>query len=73
MQLLQSGRTVTVANGIIAVPSPQVFFEYTGKTGMTVVGSWTGRSYRFSKPGARVPINASDVGSLAGIPNLRRA
>ena len=73
MQLSLNGQTAAGANRIIAVPSPQVLFEYTGKTGMTVVGSGTGRSYRFSEPGARVPIDAGDVHSLAGVPNLRRA
>ena len=72
MQLSLSGQTAAVANRIIAVPSPQVLFEYTGKTGMTVLGSGTGRSYRFSEPGARVQIDARDVHSLVGIQNLRR-
>jgi hypothetical protein len=72
MRVSLSGQATAVENRMIAVPSPQVLFEYTGKTGMTVVGSGTGRSYRFSVPGARVLIDARDVHSLVGVENVRR-
>ena len=49
-----------------------IVFQYTGNTGMTVVGSATGQTYRFSAPGLRVQIDARDVPSLAGVPNLIR-
>ena len=55
-----------------AQQAPMLVFEYTGITGMTVVGSATGRTYRFNEPGARVAVDPGDVRSFAGVPNLRR-
>jgi hypothetical protein len=54
------------------VPGPQ-YFEYVGNTGLTTVGPVTGRRYRFAHPGARLPIDARDAPSMAGVPNLRKA
>jgi hypothetical protein len=67
-----TGQLAERVNGAAATPSPVVLYEYTGTTGMTVIGSVTGRSYRFPEPGARVQIDALDVRSLAGVPNLTR-
>jgi len=47
-------------------------YEYVGQTGMTVTGPATGHTYRFAEPGAKVQIDARDVQSLRGLPNLRR-
>ena len=69
-QLNLGGQAVSGAKPI-ATPSPTVMYQYTGKTGMTVVGA-SGRTYRFSEPGARVPVDAMDVRSMAGVPNLNR-
>jgi hypothetical protein len=52
--------------------APEVLFEYAGSTGLTATGPFTGRRYRFDGPGARVEVDARDVPSLMGIPNLRR-
>ena len=70
--LSTNGRAAAAMHGVASAPSPVVVYEYTGTTGMTVVGSATGRSYRFREPGARVQIDALDVRSLAGVPNLTR-
>jgi hypothetical protein len=71
-QLSLAGQVASAANRVVASPSPTVVFQYTGQTGMTVVGSGTERTYRFSAPGSRVQIDARDVRSLAGVPNLSR-
>lgn len=49
------------------------YFEYVGKTGLTVVGPVTGRRYRFERPGALLAVDERDSSSMAGVPNLRRA
>ncbi len=49
-----------------------IFFEYTGRSAMTVVGLVSGRRYRFAHPGARVAIDPRDRPGLARVPNLRQ-
>lgn len=72
-QLSLSGRVAAGGKGGVApTPSPVVLFEYTGKTGITIIGSGTGRTYRFSHPGTRVQIDIRDLSSLAAVPNLSR-
>jgi len=48
-----------------------VFFEYVGRTGMTVIGGVTGRHYRFDRPSARLAVDPVDKPSLLAVPNLR--
>jgi hypothetical protein len=50
----------------------RVFFEYVGRTGLTVIGPATGRRYRFERPGARLEVDLKDRRSLAGVPHLRQ-
>jgi hypothetical protein len=58
---------------IYTPPSPTVrYFEYIGKTALTVIGSATGRQYRFASTGAQVAVDSRDAPSMAGVPNLRR-
>jgi hypothetical protein len=52
--------------------SRDALYEYTGATGMTVVGAVSRLTYRFGSPGARVQVDLRDVGSMMGVPNLRR-
>jgi hypothetical protein len=47
-------------------------FEYTGRTGMTVLGPVTGLRYRFNYPGERVFVDLRDRLSLLSVPNLRQ-
>jgi hypothetical protein len=57
-----------------AAPSaarPSVLFEYTGKTGLTVVGPSTGIRYRFDSPGAQLAVDPRDQSTLLYVPNLR--
>ena len=51
---------------------PAVLFEYTGNTGLTAAGPFTGRRYRVDGTGAQVEVDARDVPSLMAVPNLRR-
>ncbi len=46
-------------------------FEYTGGTGMTVIGPATGKRYRFDRPGARVFVDLHDRSGLVSTPHLR--
>jgi hypothetical protein len=47
-------------------------FEYTGRTGLTVIGPLTGQQYRFARTGARVKVDGRDSYGLATVPVLRR-
>lgn len=48
------------------------YFEYVGKTGLTVIGPVTGQRYRFARPGMLLAIDERDSPSMVGIPNMRR-
>ena len=52
--------------------SSSIFFEYTGKTGLTVWGAVSGKRYRFDKPGSRVIIDPRDRPSLVQVPRLKQ-
>lgn len=47
-------------------------FEYTGKSGLTVIGPVTGQRYRFNYPGDRQLIDYRDASAMAGVPNLKK-
>ncbi len=47
-------------------------FEYLGQTGLTTVGGFTGRTYVFGSPGAKLSVDLRDAASLAAIPLLRQ-
>ncbi len=49
-----------------------VKFQYTGRTGLTVVGPVTGMQYRFDGPGATLPVDSRDQRSVAAVPKLKR-
>jgi len=71
------GRVATSGRVAVAMRGPRpissaALYEYTGATGMTVMGPISGARYRFDRPGAKVQIDGRDVSSLAGLPNLRR-
>lgn len=50
---------------------PGIYFEYTGETGLTVIGPVTQYTYRFSGKGDRQMIDQRDAGSMAAAPVLR--
>jgi hypothetical protein len=72
-QHLAQVTATTPAEAAPARPAPRfsVVFEYTGQTAMTVVGSASGRRYRFAGPGARVVVDPRDRPGLARVPKLR--
>lgn len=49
-----------------------ISFEYTGKTGLTVIGPVSGKRYRFAIPGERVIVDPRDRPSLTRVPCLRQ-
>jgi hypothetical protein len=69
----------------MALPSPSqaarqrsyhpefVTVEYTGRSGLTAFGPYSGRRYRFASPGAQVEVDGRDAPSLMAVPGLRRA
>jgi hypothetical protein len=46
------------------------YFQYNGKTAMTVIGPVSKAAYRFHAPGRRVVVDLRDRQSLAAIPQL---
>lgn len=65
--------TVTGIPSPPALPEPlAVWFAYTGPTALTVQGPITGRRYRFSAPGACVPVDERDAPAVSGVPHLVR-
>ena len=48
-----------------------VFFEYVGRTSLTVIGPRSGKRYRFDNPGARVEVDLRDRPWLAAMARLR--
>jgi len=51
---------------------PIVYFEYIGKTGLTVFGPVTGKRYRFNGNGAVVAVDLRDKPSLLAVPHLKK-
>ena len=49
----------------------EVDFEYVGRTALTVRGPFSGRLYRFDRPGARLATDPRDQRALATVPALR--
>jgi hypothetical protein len=70
--LVMTGRTATDAARRSQPISKVALYEYTGTVGMTVTAPISGAKYRFATRGAKVQVDLRDVGSLAGLPNLRR-
>jgi hypothetical protein len=50
--------------------SAVTYFQYNGRTAMTVQGPVSGTVYRFHAPGRRVVVDLRDRASLAAIPQL---
>jgi hypothetical protein len=48
------------------------YFQYTGKTGLTVAGPLTGAKYRFAMTGDIVAVALADRPGVAAVPNLRQ-
>ncbi len=51
---------------------PDVNFEYTGSSGLSVTGGITGKKYRFNHPGDRQLVDYRDASSLMAVPVLKQ-
>jgi hypothetical protein len=51
---------------------PDVTFEYTGETGLTVIGSITRQRYRFNGKGDRQIVDYRDASSIMAVPSLQK-
>ncbi len=49
-----------------------VFFQYLGRTGLTVIGPRTRKRYRFDNPGAVVAVDPRDQRALRAVTILRQ-
>lgn len=48
------------------------YFQYLGKTALTVIGPISGKRYRFANHGAIVAVDPNDRRSLSHVPGLRQ-
>jgi predicted lysophospholipase L1 biosynthesis ABC-type transport system permease subunit len=53
-------------------PKVAVYFEYTGETGLTAVGSFTRNRYHFNGKGDRQAVDYRDASGMMAVPMLRR-
>jgi non-ribosomal peptide synthetase component E (peptide arylation enzyme) len=53
-------------------PDGRAYFQYLGKTGLTVIGPRTHRRYRFDRPGVIVAVDPRDGRALAAVSVLRQ-
>lgn len=51
---------------------PSLLYEYFGDKALTVIGSVTGRRYRFAATGTVVMVDGRDSPAIAAVPGLRR-
>ncbi len=66
-----ASRVVQASSAVATRPLSYVaYFEYTGKTAMTVAGPVSGMRYRFATPGSRVAVDLRDRKHLAVVPSL---
>lgn len=54
------------------MPFGKINFEYTGKTALTVKGSVTGITYRFTYPGDIKTVDVRDASTMLLVPALRK-
>lgn len=76
LQTMQSNRALEPGKRTSLENQPEgnrpIYFQYTGKTGLTVLGRKTRNRYRFDGPGAVVAIDVRDQLGMTAIPNLRQ-
>jgi hypothetical protein len=51
---------------------PDVSFEYTGKTALSIAGNITGKRYRFAHPGDKQLIDYRDASGMRSVAVLRK-
>ena len=57
--------------GMFGKNEPGVSFEYTGATALSVMGSISGKRYRFAHPGNIIMVDHRDVQGMRMIPKVR--
>lgn len=68
-----AGASPAVIHPLAYRPAPAaVSFEYLGEKALTVIGSVSGRRYRFASQGAVVAVDGRDSPAIAAVPGLRR-
>lgn len=66
--VLSSGQPAAPGTGIWS----DVWFEYTGRSALTVKGFITGRIYRFPERGAVLQVDYRDAAKMLLVPSLKR-
>lgn len=51
---------------------PDAYFEYTGKTALTVTGNISGKQYRFTNRGDKQPVDYRDASAMMKVPVLKK-
>ena len=71
--LQQANDANKVANeNELSIVHPDVYFEYIGETGLTVIGSVTRTRYRFNGKGDRQLIDYRDAGGMMAVPMVKK-
>jgi hypothetical protein len=52
---------------------PDAYFEYIGKTGLTVTGNISGKQYRFNGQGDKQMVDYRDASGMMKVPVLKRS
>jgi hypothetical protein len=69
-QMLEPGKQTSLQNQ--SERHSPIYFQYIGKTGLTVLGRETRNRYRFDGPGAVVAVDVRDQLAMTAVPNLRQ-
>jgi hypothetical protein len=71
---ISQSRTASARKGAQAahMPAPPqhstvAYFQYCGRTAMTVIGPVSGMRYRFPAPGSRLPVDIRDRAAVAAV------
>jgi len=73
-QKTQTRRAPEPIETTVSQPEPQsvAYFQYLGKTGVTVIGPRTRKRYRFGHTGAVIAVDRRDGRALATVSVLRQ-
>ena len=66
-----TGGAQSARAGIGRVYNETARFQYTGRTGLTVIGPFSRRRYRFNRPDEVLEVDSRDAPSLAAVPHLK--
>jgi hypothetical protein len=76
LQTTQASRVLEAGDQTSLQHQPErdtpIYFQYIGKTGLTVVGPRTRKRYRFDGPGVVVTVDPRDQRALAAVSILRQ-